>query len=119
MNIFINLCIIVFAFCMLCHIRKRRTRETIRLLEIWLKNEKIVRLLEKSNIHNFLCKPEKSRFWLLDNFSDYSKLLKEYVNNDKIFNKFGVLIIHEYYDNRSKNQIEESYIHFKNKIEFN
>ena len=93
MNIFINVCIIVFAFCMLCHIRKRRTRETIRLLEIWLKNEKIVRLLEKSNIHDFLCKPEKSRFWLLNNHSYCLKLLKEHVNNDKIFNDEKTLFI--------------------------
>ena len=85
----------------------------------WLENEKIVQLLEKSQVTDFIWQPRNdANVFRLKMDSDHSKLLKEYVSDDKVFYKCAVLKLREYYHNYSKNQIEEPYI-FKSKIELN
>lgn len=112
--------VMVLAIIGLCYHIHRREKYTERLLEIWLKNEKIVQLLEKGNINDFIYESqvEKGK-WKLDNFSFYPKLLKEYVNDDDNFDEFAVFILQRYYSNESVKNTEKKYREFKNQIENN
>ncbi|MBX9890636.1 MAG: hypothetical protein K2X94_05205 [Amoebophilaceae bacterium] len=118
MNIYLGLSMAIFAPGLYAYVQVKRNREAKKILVKWLENEKIVQLLEKSQATDFIWQPRKdTNIFRLKMDCDHSKLLKEYVNDDKIFYKHGVIALQVYYINKNNVTEKKNYFCFKNKVE--
>ncbi len=120
MSVFEGISLAVFTLWLYVYVQAKRNKAAKKILVTWLENEKIVQLLEKSQVTDFIWQPRKdTNIFRFKMDCDHSTLLKEYVNNDKSFYKYGILALQEYYLNKDCVTKKEKYKSFKNKIENN
>lgn len=85
-----------------------------KILVDYLKNEKIVHLLENSKYSDFVVNYNGTE--RLNN-SNYVRLLNEYVSDSKLFKTYGLRVLKIYYSTAAFNTNEESYKIFKQNME--